>query len=461
MQKDLEIIDSEYKDLLFNDIPIFYSYTDTSDVFDSRGKKIRNYYETTGLKKSIDIISNLSEKLIQRQMGLLMMNLDIFVNSELKKNELRSFNFLREAENIALALWESKFQLNDDLSFTTVISILDQRYGVTAINSSLYEGLSGVALFFLELYLVTRKEKYFLYYQKILKNAIRKTKDQKLIMSAYYGILSQLFPLLLEVKALKNQKATVKIKKLISLVANYEFKDSIRIDWLTGLAGVLGIISEVYWILKIKEALKVADLLFQKLSTELEHSNKNELNEHGIAHGLAGLALALAKYYRIKPSVSLKKKIINLLEKEMTIYQTKEQSWRFCCKNTGMLSVRLYINDIIQHSKIKAQIAILINQKNKGLENWPKDDSLCHGNAGIIYSLFKYQDYDKKISNIVSEGVRNLLKNRYCKGNYDLQKIPGFVTKGVFTGVAGVGLTLLQLSNSGVNNNLLLLDINF
>ncbi|MDR0614484.1 MAG: type 2 lantipeptide synthetase LanM [Lactobacillales bacterium] len=455
LHKNLEIIDSEYKDLLFNDIPIFYSYTDSKDVFDSRGKRVKNYYQETGLQKVVGIISNLSEKTIQKQMGLLMANLDIFVKNELGKKDIRPFNFLREAENIATSLWESRFQSKDELSFITVISILDQRYSVVAINSSLYEGLAGVALFYLELYLATKEEKYLEYYRKILKNTMRKTKGQALILSAYYGVLSQIFPLLLEAKILKNQDAVWEIKKFINLIANYEFKDSVRIDWLSGLAGVLGLVSEVYLVLKIDEALQVADLLSQKLLLELEDSDKDELNEHGVAHGLSGLALSLAKYYRIKPSESLKQKIIGLLEKEMDIYQTKQQSLRFDCGSTGMLAVRLYINGIFQHSKIKEQIATL----SSSLEGSKKDDSLYQGNAGVIYALFEYQAYDKSINETVSKGVGALLTHRYLQGEYDLQKIPGFVAKGVFTGLAGVGLAFLRLSGYEKNNDVLLLDV--
>jgi type 2 lantibiotic biosynthesis protein LanM len=455
LHQNLAIIDSEYKDLLFTDIPIFYSYTDSRDVFDSRGKRIKDYYQETGLQKVVGIISNLSEKTIQKQMGLLMAKLDIFVRNELKKKDIQSFNFLKEAEKIALFLWEDRFQSDDELSFTTVIFVLDQRYCVVAMNSSLYEGLAGVALFYLELYLAIKDKKYLLYYRKILKNAMRKMKDQELILSAYYGMLSQIFPLLLEAKTLENQDAVLEIKKLINLIANYEFKDSVRIDWLSGLAGVLGLISEVYLALKFKEALQVADLLFQKFSVELEKADRKELNEHGVAYGLSGLALALAKYYRINSSESLKQKIISLLAKEMDIYQTKQQSLCFDCGSTGMLAVRLYINGIFQHSKIKEQIATL----SSSLEGSKKDDSLCHGNAGVIYALFEYQAYDKRINETVSKGARALLTHRYLQGDYDLQKIPGFLAKGIFTGLAGVGLAFLRLSDYEKNNNVLLLDV--
>ncbi|MDR0691374.1 MAG: type 2 lantipeptide synthetase LanM [Streptococcaceae bacterium] len=452
LHKNLEIIDSEYKDLLFNDIPIFYSYTNSRDVFDSRGKRVKDYYQETGLQKVMDVISNLSEKVIQKQMGLLMANLDIFVRNELEKKDAQSFNFLREAENIAASLWESRFQSKDELSFTTVISILNQRYSVMAINSSLYEGLAGMTLFYLELHLATKEEKYFECYQQILKNAMLKTKDQELILSAYYGVLSQIFPLLVEARTLGSQKVIGKIKELVGMLADYKFQDSIRIDWLTGLAGVLGIVSEVYLLLKIDEALQIAYLLSQKLLLELEDSNRDELNEHGVVHGLSGLALALAKYYWIKPSESLKEKIISLLAKEMDIYQAKQQSLRFCYSSPGMLAVRLYINDLFQHSKIKEQVAIL----SSNLEGSEKDDSLCHGNAGVIASLFEYQAYDERINEAVSKGIRALLRHRYLQGEYELQKIPGFVAKGAFTGLAGVGLALLRLNGKKTSNVLLL-----
>lgn len=70
--------------------------------------------------------------------------------------------------------------------------------------------------------------------------------------------------------------------------------------------------------------------------------------------------------------------------------------------------------------------------------------------------MFEYQAYDKCINETVNERVRALLMHRYLQGEYELQKIPGFVAKGVFTGLAGVGLTLLRFNGKKTSNVLLL-----
>src|SRR5699024_7718796 len=59
---DKRIIKSEVRDMLFNDIPIFYSYTDSLELIDSQENIYENYYEQSGYSIVQRRIERLTEK---------------------------------------------------------------------------------------------------------------------------------------------------------------------------------------------------------------------------------------------------------------------------------------------------------------------------------------------------------------------------------------------------------------
>lgn len=73
--KNKEIVDLEIKALLENDIPIFYSYPESVDIFDTRGNKINSFLSISGLDRSIDRLRKLDSKEISRQISLLNISL--------------------------------------------------------------------------------------------------------------------------------------------------------------------------------------------------------------------------------------------------------------------------------------------------------------------------------------------------------------------------------------------------
>ncbi|XUD04437.1 hypothetical protein IGJ34_002410 [Enterococcus sp. AZ177] len=75
--EDQRIVKSELDDILYNDIPIFYTFVDSQNIIDSRGKIIENFFKRSGYEIVTEKIKNLNKESIEEQVDLLIVNLQL------------------------------------------------------------------------------------------------------------------------------------------------------------------------------------------------------------------------------------------------------------------------------------------------------------------------------------------------------------------------------------------------
>lgn len=206
---DKRIIKSEVRDLLFNDIPIFYSYTDSKDIIDSQGYVYKDYYKVSGLELVIKKIRKLSKTVVDMQRTIICQNLgisDLNLNRKIMRREIvfktQKFSYIKEAEKVAKRIIDESFVKKSKRSFINVDCDNEKHWELTPCDEGLYGGLSGIAVFFLELYISTNIEDYYMYYKEIISTAIEQTKNTG-FRSAFTEWLSPVYPLLLEYRYLK------------------------------------------------------------------------------------------------------------------------------------------------------------------------------------------------------------------------------------------------------------------
>lgn len=203
--KDKRIIKSEVNDLLFNDIPFFSAIVGSKDIYDSRENKIENYFKKSGLQLAVDRIEAFSQNEYINQKILLLNSLDLCtkkVMSPVKRascikpidKQTSKKCLLQNIEDIANQFMSNAYM--DDLN-CTFNEIYDdgKKSSITVANEDFKNGLSGIALFFYDLYHFTGKKIYREYYSKTINQAILLTKYRK-IESATTGLLSPIYPLL-------------------------------------------------------------------------------------------------------------------------------------------------------------------------------------------------------------------------------------------------------------------------
>ena len=183
----LMFVKCEIKDMLNMDIPYFYLNTSGKSLFGSEGEKIEDYFEYTSLEHLKKKIVLLDEDDLKRQ--LMFMNIILTEINEFqvedKKIELQQMKMIPHREKNKAHLLKAVQKLADSLIKTAVfnkdrtevnwigVTLIgnedDCSWDIRPLGTYLYEGMSGLAIFFNALYAVDPQKEYL-----IICNAIEK-----------------------------------------------------------------------------------------------------------------------------------------------------------------------------------------------------------------------------------------------------------------------------------------------
>ncbi|USJ20248.1 type 2 lanthipeptide synthetase LanM [Lactococcus formosensis] len=447
--KDKRIVSSEVRDLIFNDIPIFYAYTDSTDIIDSRNKSYDNYFESSGIQDAIQRIQELDQSKIREQYKIMLLSLgvaDYYLNEKTRFTALstmiRKFDYIKESESIAQGLIRDMVRFKDEVSFVNLATNDEQHWYLEASDGSLYSGLSGVGLLFLNLYQKTGKDVYFSYYKNLLNTAIKHSKNQP-YKGAFDGWLSPIYPMLVEYKnfgtLVDEEFLNLTIKKLNEFSDEHVQKFE-QFDYISGLAGILRLIEKINNTLENKKVsnqiIKIIEAILKEKITQKDKS----LNSAGIAHGLSGIALALASCQEVD-----KEAIRDLFSKEMSLHIKVEDRHKWCWGIPGMIQARIEVLKYFESQDIEEQLKLLVSKFEKELDDIPLDDTLCHGTGGIlktIEELYKYSSDDKW--RLKSQQIYANVKENSLSRGYKIKHLLGSDIKGLFDGRAGVGRSYLS-----------------
>lgn len=461
--KDKRIIKSEVNDLLFDDIPIFYSYTDSKDLIDSHGNIYSNYFnKLSGFDLCIKNIKALDKKEIQRQKYMIIAALgisDCHLNKEVIHEKLKfniqKFDYLKQAKKIAEKLISEAYIRDDKCTFMNVDCDKRKKWRIIPADESLYGGLSGISIFFLELYMRTKEEKYLKYYKMLIKTAIEQT-EYTGFESAFTKWLSPVYPLILEYKYLNtiSDKKFLEftIKKLKSLKIEDMRKASNRGDFIAGTSGIICLLSLIYNTFG-KELISenIIDKFSQILLEKIKDGQDNGMEKAGIAHGISGIMLGLSSCGKLKPEV-----IKKYLLKESKIEIPEKDVYKWCWGLPGMIQSRIQLLKDNSLNVDKEELDILIEKFEKSISLMVDEDCLCHGNGSIVVTLKMIYEYTKqeKWMTLVNLWMSNITMNSFF-GSYKISKLDDVETKGIFDGISGIGWLYLYTSSS-INNILLL-----
>ena len=339
---------SEVRHLLFNDIPFFETFVDSKDLLDSTGIIYKDYFEESGLQRTIKKIRGLNHKEIALQKSILLTTLGIankHLNNklpliELQKNlsfEIYKNSYISDADIIS----DKAIIYENQASFITLEPNKDLEWSVTSTNESLYDGLSGIALMYLFVYIDSKNAKYLDLYKKTIKTSIDYAQS-KPILNAFQGYLSPMYPIILEIKYLGSsdfenylEDAIVTLKNSQDKLLSYE-----KYDFISGCAGTLTLLSALYKMYKSETLLlKFIDSLSVSLLKNMNDEKiLKKFDTVGIAHGVSGIVLSLVKANRIST-----KDIIKLLSYEDKIRMPENDKHKWCKGITGKLQARLQI----------------------------------------------------------------------------------------------------------------------
>ena len=450
--KDKRVVLSEVEDMLFNDIPIFYTKTDSRDVFDSRGKFYKEYYKTSGLDTVIEKIKKLDMKEINFQRQILLSSLgiyDLYLNknqsNSLYINTSQAFNSTEAAVEIADYVMNEVIEKNEEASFINLNCDEELHWDLITSDESLYGGLSGVALFFLKVYIKTKNKKYLKMYKKFITTAVNQAKFQP-FKSAYQGRLSPIYPLLIELKyfgEVSKKEFLDKILDELNVMEIEKYEEIFnKLEYMNGLSSV---VSLLHLINKMYKPCETTIVKLEYLMKNYLNSNKNSLNITGLAHGISGVILGLLSSEDLD-----EKKIDSLLIKEGKLNTIHDEDLLKWCKGLpGLIYTRIKVLEVYKSTVAETQLHVFLNMFKKRLFNTGfKDDSICHGLSGIVLVLSEISRYTRSSEwkELLDICATNLYMNSLLS-RYRISHFNNIFSKGLFDGVSGIGLTYLYLAD--------------
>jgi type 2 lantibiotic biosynthesis protein LanM len=483
--KNKEIIKYEIQDMNFDDIPIFFIYPDSKNLICSNGEIIKDYFDETSFDRTINRIKKLDDDEVQKQVSYMLISFgeyenvsrsllkksnELFIKSVDKVKEEYEINFLDESVKLAEHILEKAVFSKDKKSITwdDVIYTKSGIWETGSVDEGLYNGLSGIALYFHELYKFTGEQKYLNVSKTAIDFAAQKAMYVK-DMSSFTGRGALLFTLLAMHKD-NNIECRAKVDEIIKYIADNV--DSISsIDWMSGAAGLIQNILNSYDVFKDERYLELAEKIGINMMKQISQLDASTLLG-GMAHGTSGICFSLFKLGSYTNNNSFVKEAVNMLsydrglfDKEKGVWVDKrkadgEAAYKWCHGSTAIGLSRLMLLKYYRDDEILSEIELAVNMATRAIK---EDDCLCHGNFGDIDFLLCYYELtnNKEVLLEISKKIKNIFSYNRDIGSFRVKAIPYFVPVSLFTGLSGIGYELLRLYDYKKVPSILKLDINY
>ncbi|HHD1382656.1 TPA: type 2 lanthipeptide synthetase LanM, partial [Staphylococcus aureus] len=473
-QLSYKMIDEEIEFLLDDNIPVFYSKNDGTNIMISNTNRDK-FYQTSSFATTNDKIKNLNRENIEQHIKFIVGAIDSHGKQNLLSNKSR---ILLEASFIADDLREKGIISNDNSSITWN-SFKFNHYGnlnYETMGIDLYSGLSGMLLFYGQLYIYTKSDKYLETSIQILENIIHEFYvEENNDVSLFNGLSGVLYVMSQLDFILNNKKYNAFIDDLIAKISQLIHKDS-QYDLIGGASGTLIALILAYSKTNNPDCLIAARKCYIHLMNNSKIDSFGNIywtsktygvdqeNPPGVAHGNTGIALAIFKFFQvagITENFSIIRKILNfetniLNNLYIDLENPRLENFGWC---KGLLSI-YYV-----YTSIKEKISVInephfFNEIFSSLENFDYniEPCLCHGYIGINDMLIQIKSLKP---NLNSTSVNKKLNNEveFHENWWKMQAGTYNRIHGLMTGDVGIGHHLLRLYNDKTPDVLLFSDI--
>lgn len=461
----------EMRDMLQHDIPIFFNPVDSKNLIASQGECIKDIYQIKAIDLEVSQLEKYSKEEEAEQLDYLKTSFGLYHSVDLQEkrvhftNGIQNNDFLVGAIGVGETIAEEAFIGEKSIAWKNIEETSPDNYVVNVMNENFYDGITGMYLFFSELYFVTGYSEFKEYYE-LAENLVLELKDDYVDSnSAFYGSFSAVYPLLCTY-CYNNDLGLLKTAKEIAdmYVERYD-KDKIEhYDWNGGTASISKVFTLLYQLTNEKDYFLFAKQLLLDLDL-------TKITQGGFAHGYSGVIHSANSILKIEKDSKIEQLIITCLAYERETFDSKQKGWLdfranppivadlWCYGSTGIGLTYLDLfnsgyQDSLLIEEIECAAERLISQEKI-------DDCLCHGNFGDLEFLVtvKKSSIISKKQKVQIEQKLNKLHKKIHAGSYTLEGLPTIPKYGLFTGLAGVGHQLLRLYSSSQVANVLTLDL--
>lgn len=341
----------------------------------------------------------------------------------------------------------------------------------------LYDGISGIALFFSALYNETNERKYRHLALKTI-NPLRKEnfayyngkRNENHSLGIGSGYPAYMYALIVMSQFLQEDMFK-HINYYLSFITSEGMSENEHDDILHGLAGTILSLLKVYEVTKNDLALQLAALAGENLIKRQRQNDEQPKRKMltGFAHGAAGISYALFKLYAVTKNEPLKMGARKYLQYERNVYSVKHHNWpdfrgesiqylnSWCHGATGIGLARL---GSFQYCPDKEMIHEINNVFEKNVNSaYTNVFHLCCGNFGRVEFLLTYVDrYDKTKKEIAHNYLAKLLHHIQFESNVHQLLHDQSLSAGFFLGLSGIGYQFLRMHAPQVYPSILLFE---
>lgn len=436
-------------------VPIFYA--DGKNLLMGNGEYIENYFHKDNeqqLKLRIEKLSDWDKdfqtKVIQ---SVLLMYAKKKENWNGQMGQLQPKIGELTAERIAKWVFNATVLTGDKMEWISVIYGKDGWTKAGKADIYLYNGLSGILLFFEAMWQKEHENFYHSVVEQLKKQLCEHTdiliqngsNHQSDRMGLFDGEASVAFTYWIMYKLTAEESYIVYAKKQCQFILDNDYQVTSD-DLIQGRAGIIILLLLMYKTTQDKMYLDIA----QKVGTNLVESIQSKNCLAGMAHGYSGMAVAMALLGKYTGEENYKEIVLELCRKEDQLFDYSMNNWcdiregkenprntvAWCHGSAGILLARALIHKISGLSINQLFKNIPLNQVTDQICQTEKTDwCLCHGQAGLliveryIRHVFGYEE-EKWYENAA----------KYLDKRLSIEDVLNY---GIMQGLAGIGIFLL------------------
>lgn len=442
----------EIRDLSQLDIPLFMSNTSSKGIYDSTEALLGEYYQEKPIDYLLQRIKNLTFSEIEFQENLFQNSLHPSIQNygqlqlQLKKSSVIELIQAVLAELLENMVVHKKVPTVSWLARSQIDSNEETTFEPISLN--MYEGLLGIYLF------VYYSNKVGMINEKEWEKQIWATilfHFEKEDNRTFLNLVNLLYLLIIKYNDEKSEELWEMILSLIEEVSQMENSFSPD-DLLVGKAGFLVCLATLYSKTKNNQVLEAA----KKNATILCQTTNQTV---GLAHGISGIVFALYCYYKnCEESSLVMEKIQELLETERKNKEIATGRWFDCRKDkkdyislswcngeVGIALSRIGLMEMGYNEELLyfEAVEIFDHLLNTELSN----DTICHGNLGslsFLISLIKSDFFEESLK-VKAKKYQEKIIDQLLNENISLSGVGTFCEFGLYTGISGLGFTLLRV----------------
>jgi len=506
--RDTEMsIQSYERNALINmDVPLFNTRPSSRNLYSGETLLIEDFFPASGIDSVISKLNYMSETDMERQCWFINASVAASVANhsdlDLIKAQKTEFSISKsevkneKLESSAILIYNKLDNLSiktDDVVHWASIVLSDGiNFDIRPLMLDLYSGLPGVLIFLSALSTQSNDRKHAEMLQQCYNNIVRLTNryislDFREKSGAFDGWAGIIYALDISFKITGKEQFLEYRNKCLKFFLNKSIEVA-TYDLLGGYAGIALVLSKIYNDTPDQEILDRIHSIGHTLVSESKSfangiawtNAENSPALTGLAHGTAGIALALSKIFQLTGDDVFRRTSLQAIEFENSNFIAKSGNWldkrdfrsqsiddqietdmvAWCHGATGIGLSRLGIINNLQATENQ----ILTNDLDIALKTvidrgFGGTHSLCHGDFGNLelllqaskfYKQTSYYSFAKKISSALLSEIE---ENRIVSG------VPlGVVNPGFMVGISGIGYQMLRILHPERYPSILTLD---